>query len=67
MKSGIAKFVLLLAFWFLGAIFGAGVVDMLRARRDHDNVRSLTVNLGALLLATASIFIIALRKPKFIS
>jgi hypothetical protein len=64
MKPGILKFALLLSFWLLGVIFGAGVVDLLWARRDGDNVRSLTMNLGMLLLATAVIFVVALRKPK---
>ncbi len=58
------KFGLLLAFCLLGAIFGAGVVDLLWARRDGDNIRSLTMNLGVLLFATVVLFIFALRKPK---
>ena len=64
MKPGILKFGVLFAFWFLGAFFGAGVVDLLWARRDGDHVRSLAVNLGALLLGTVIFFVLALRKPK---
>ena len=64
MKPGIVKFALLFSFWLLGVSFGAGVVDLLWARRDGNHVRSLTINLGVLLLATAVIFVVALRKPK---
>ena len=41
MKSVLQKFGLLFWFWLLGTSFGAGVVDLLWARRDHGNVRSL--------------------------
>ena len=64
MNPRIQKFGLLFAFWLLGVVFGAGVVDWIWARRDGDNVRSLTMNLGMLLFATAVLFIVALRKPK---
>ncbi len=58
------RFGLLFGFWLLGAICGAGFVDLLWARRDGDNVRSLTMNFGVLLFATVVLFIVALRKPK---
>ena len=64
MNPRMIKFGLLFGFWVLGAICGAGVVDWIWARRDGDNVRSLTINLGMLLLATAVLFAVALRKPK---
>ena len=64
MNPRIVKFGLLFGFWLLGAIFGAGVVDLLWAQRDRAPLRSLTMNLGMLLFATAVLFIVALRKPK---
>ena len=64
MNPRIKRFGLLSGFWLLGAISGAGVVDWLWARRDGDNVRSLTMNLGMLLFATVVLFSVALRKPK---
>jgi hypothetical protein len=64
MISRLVRFFLLFGFWVLGAIFGAGVVDLLWARRDGDKVGSLTVNLGLLLIATIVLFALALRKPK---
>ena len=60
----LVRFFLLFGFWLLGGIFGAGVVDLLWARRDGDSIRSLTLNLGMLLFATVVLFAFALRKPK---
>ncbi len=64
MNPRIVKFALLFGFWLLGVILGAGLVDLLWARRDGDSIRSLTMNLGVLLLATVVLFAVALRKPK---
>lgn len=64
MKLGLLKFGLLFGFWLLGVIGGAGIVDLLWARRDGDPVGNLTMNLGVLFLATAILFVVALRKPK---
>ena len=64
MFSRLVRFFLLFGFWLLGAFFGAGVVDLLWARRDGDRVSALTMNLGLLLFGTVVFFAFALRKPK---
>jgi hypothetical protein len=66
MNPGFRKLALLLGFWMLGVIFGAGVVELLWARREVDNgsVRTLVECLAMLLLGTAVFLVLALRKPK---
>ena len=55
---------LLLGFWFLGVIFGAGVVDCLWAHRDGDGLEKMILNTAVVLVGTIVLFVLVAVKQR---